>query len=205
MTFGDYGIMVNINQSTEQVLFVQGGGEGAHAADAKLVASLREQLGSGYGVRYPLMPKEDDPNYATWKQCIAEELANVGDNLLLVGHSVGASVLLKFLADGGCKHSLAGVFLIAPPFLHDDEVWRWQEAELPKDVADRLPRGLPVFLYHGREDEIVPFSHQAMYAKALPHATVRALEGRNHQMNDDLTEVADDIKRVSARVDDEPA
>ena len=200
MTFGDYGSMVNVNQSAKQVLFVHGGGGGAHAEDAKLVASLREQLRSGYAVRYPLMPNEDDPNYAAWKQCIAEELANIGDNALLVGHSVGASVLIKALADGGFEQSIAGVFLIAPPFLHDDEVWRWQEAEWPKDVADRLPRGLPVFLYHGREDEVVPFSHQAMYAKALPHATVRALEGRNHQVNDDLTEVADDIKRVSARV-----
>jgi predicted alpha/beta hydrolase family esterase len=192
--------MVNVNQSAKQVLFVQGGGEGAHAADAKLVASLREQLGSGYAVRYPLMPKEDDPNCATWKQCIARELARIGEDALLVGHSVGAAVLMKFLADGDCKQSIAGVFLVAAPFLHDDEVWRWKEAELPTDVADRLPRGLPVFLYHGREDEIVPFSHQAMYAKALPHATVRVLEGRDHQVNENLTEVADDIKRVSGKL-----
>ena len=200
MVFGDYGSMMNLDQSAKQVLFVQGGGDGAHAADAKLVASLREQLGSGYAVRYPLMPKEDDPNYTTWKQRIAEELARIGDDALLVGHSVGAAVLIKSLADGGFTQSIAAVFLVAPPFLHDDEVWRWKEAELPQDVADRLPRGLPVFAYHGREDEIVPFSHFAMYAKALPHATFRALEGRDHQVNEDLTEVADDIKRVSGKV-----
>ena len=200
MTFGNYGSMSNVDQSAEQVLFVHGAGEGAHAADAKLVASLREQLGSGYEVRYPLMPNESDPDCATWQQCISSELAIIGDDALLVGHSIGASVLIKFLADGDFKHSVAGVFPIATPFWHDHEVWRWKEAELPKDVADRLPRDLPVFLYHGREDEVVPFSHLAMYAKALAHATIRALDGRNHQVNDDLSEVADDIKRVSAKV-----
>jgi hypothetical protein len=69
---------------------------------------------------------------------------------------------------------------------------------LPKNVAATLPRGLPVFLYHGREDEIVPCSHLELYAQALPQAIVRALDGRNHQLNDDLTEVADDIKRLAS-------
>lgn len=200
MRFGDYGRMTNVDQSTERVLFVHGAGEGAHAADAKLVASLREKLGRGFEVRYPLLPNESDPEYAAWKQSIAGELATIGNGALLVGHSIGASVLIKCLADGGFRQSIAGVFLVAAPFWHDHEVWRWKEAELPQDAADRLPRELPMFLYHGREDEIVPFSHLAMYAKLLPDATVRALDGRDHQVHEDLTEVADDVKRVIAKV-----
>lgn len=181
----------------KQVLFVHGGGGGAHAEDSKLVTSLGEQLGHGYVVRYPKMPNEDDPDYETWKQCIFKELAIMGDDALLVGHSIGASVLIKVLTDGDRKQSVAGAFLIAAPFWHDHEVWRWPEVELPPDSADKLPSGVPVFLYHGREDEIVPFSHLALYANALPQAIVRAVDGRNHQLNDDLTEVADDIKRLA--------
>src|SRR4051812_15264491 len=42
-----------------RVMFVQGGGEGAHDSwDNKLVASLEQALGAGYSVRYPRMPKE---------------------------------------------------------------------------------------------------------------------------------------------------
>jgi pimeloyl-ACP methyl ester carboxylesterase len=85
------------------------------------------------------------------------------------------------------------VFLLAAPFWHDDEFWRWKEVELPDDAAARIPDGVPVFLYHGRQDEVVPFSHVEMYARALPQATVRRLDGRNHQLDDDLTEVARDI------------
>jgi hypothetical protein len=42
-----------------QVLFVQGGGRGAHQADARLVANLVNALGSDYDVHYPVMPHED--------------------------------------------------------------------------------------------------------------------------------------------------
>lgn len=181
----------------KQVLFIHGAGEGAHAADAKLVASLEKQLGPGYTVRYPRMPKEDDPDFDTWRLCIAKELASMGDGALLVGHSIGASVLIGILADGGFKPSVAGAFLVAAPFWHDHEIWRWQEVELSANAADRLPRALPLFLYHGREDEVVPFSHVEMYAQALPRAIIRAVDGRDHQLNDDLSEVADDIKRVA--------
>jgi hypothetical protein len=179
-----------------QVLFVQGGGKGAYDADARLAASLESKLGADYQVRYPRMPDEDEPDFAAWKACIAQELAAMGEGALVVGHSIGASVVIRVLAESEAERGLAGVFLIAAPFWHDDEVWRWKEAELPKDAGDRLSGGPPLFLYHGRQDEIVPFGHLGLYAKALPKAVVRRLEGRNHQLDDDLSEVAGDILRL---------
>jgi uncharacterized protein len=177
------------------VLFVHGGGSGAYAADSKLAANLEKKLGPGYVVRFPKMPNEAEPNYKTWKWRILKELAVMGDDAILVGHSIGASVIIKLLTDAELEHSLAGVFLVSTPFWYDHEVWHWEEVELPRDAAKRLPRGVPVFLYHGRADEFVPFSHVGKYAKALPKAVVRRLGG-NHQLNDDLTEVARDISRL---------
>ena len=42
----------------QQILFIQGGGEGAYQEDEKLVASLRNALGDAYKVRFPQMPNE---------------------------------------------------------------------------------------------------------------------------------------------------
>jgi predicted alpha/beta hydrolase family esterase len=176
-----------------QVLFVHGGGEGAYEADAKLVASLRAELGADYVVRYPEMPNEADPDYEVWKNVIAAELGAMGSGAVLAGHSIGASVIIRAVVDGGIGQSLAGVFLVAAPFWYDHDFWRWDEVKLPGNAAERIPNGLPVFLYHGRQDESVPFSHAEMYARALPQATLRPLDGRNHQLDDDLTEVAQDI------------
>jgi hypothetical protein len=59
---------------TPQVLFIQGGGAGAHDEwDDKLVESLRRELGGGYEVRYPRMPDEGDPNDARWSAAIRRE------------------------------------------------------------------------------------------------------------------------------------
>jgi hypothetical protein len=176
-----------------QVLFVHGGGGGAYDEDSRLVASLRAELGTGYVVRYPEMPNEEDPDYDTWTNLIAGELAAMGSGAVLVGHSIGASVAVRAVVDGRIGESLAGVFLLAAPFWYDHDFWRWDDVKLPSNAAERIPHGLPVFLYHGRQDEVVPFSHAEMYARALPQATVRRLDGRNHQLNDDLTEVARDI------------
>jgi predicted alpha/beta hydrolase family esterase len=177
-----------------QVLFIQGAGsEGAYAEDAKLVESLRARLGPDYVVRYPRMPNEEEPEYAVWKNVIAGEVADMGSGAILVGHSIGASVIIRAVVDGGIGQSLAGVFLLAAPFWYDHHFWRWDEVKLPGDAAERIPHGLPVFLYHGRQDEFVPFAHAEMYAQALPHATLRPLDARNHQLNEDLTEVAQDI------------
>jgi uncharacterized protein len=180
---------------SKQVLFIQGAGsEGAYDEDAGLAASLRDKLGADYVVRYPRMPNEAEPEYEVWKNAIAGELAAMGSGAILVGHSIGASVIIRAVVDGGVGPSLGGVFLLAAPFWYEHDFWRWDEVRLPADAAERIPDGLPVFLYHGRQDEFVPFSHAKMYARALPHATLRPLDGRNHQLGDDLTEVAHDIK-----------
>ena len=56
------------------------------------------------------------------------------------------------------------------------------------------PEGLPMFFYHSRDDELVPFGHLALYAEKVPHARFRAFYGRGHQFDDDLSEVAHDIE-----------
>jgi pimeloyl-ACP methyl ester carboxylesterase len=54
----------------------------------------------------------------------------------------------------------------------------------------------PLFIYHGSADETAPVAHADLYARALPRAVVRRLDGRDHQLNDDLSEVAADIRQL---------
>jgi uncharacterized protein len=53
-----------------------------------------------------------------------------------------------------------------------------------------------LFFYHSRDDEWVPFAHLALYAEKVPHANVREFDGRGHQFDDDLSEVAHDIQSL---------
>jgi predicted alpha/beta hydrolase family esterase len=182
---------------TKQILFVQGGGEGVHDEwDNRLVASLERELGPGYEIRYPHMPNEGDPSYGAWKAKLVTEIEALEEGSILVGHSVGGTILINAIAERPPKRKLAGVFLIAAPFVGGGG---WPSADInpPKDMGARLPAGVPIHLYHGSADETAPIAHLALYAKALPQAHVRCLEGRQHQLNDDLSEVARDIRALS--------
>lgn len=179
----------------KQVLFIQGVGQGAYQEDKILAENLQDVLGTAFDVRYPKMPDEASPDSGAWKVTIARELAALDGDVVLVGHSVGAFVLLKYLSEETVEKPIAGLFLIAAPFV-GTEGWQIEEDAPPEDFASKLPEGLPVFLYHSRDDEWVPYAHLALYAEKLPQATIHEFDGRGHQFDGDLSEVARDIKEL---------
>jgi predicted alpha/beta hydrolase family esterase len=181
---------------TRQILFVQGGGKGTHDEwDDKLVDSLARALGARYEVRYPRMPNEADPNCASWMAALIEQIPALDDGAILVGHSIGGTILIAALAEQKPQRKLGAVFLIAAPYVGQDG-WPSDDIAQMTGLGLRLPKGLPIYLYHGDADESVPFSHLGFYATAIPRAVVRPLKGRNHQLNDNMSEVARDIKEL---------
>jgi pimeloyl-ACP methyl ester carboxylesterase len=179
---------------SKQILFIQGGGEGTHDAwDNKLVASLETELGRDYAVRYPLMPNEGDPNYPAWKAAIVKELDALDDDAILVGHSLGGSFLMHALAEHRPKRKWGAVALIAPPFFGDGG-WVGDDTGPAANLTEELRSDVPVLLYHGAADDEVPPEHMDLYAKAIPHAKTRVLADQDHQLNNDLSEIARDIR-----------
>lgn len=179
---------------TKHVLLIHGGGQGAYEADEELAADLQNLLGAAYDVRYPKMPDEERPEYEAWKNQIARELTALDGEVILVGHSLGGSILLKYLSEEKVEKPVAGIFLIATPYWGAED-WEVSEYALQDSFASKLPSELPVFFYHSRDDEVVPFVHLALYAEKLAQATFREFDGCGHQF-DDLSEVAWDIKRL---------
>ena len=173
-----------------QVLFIQGGGEGAHDEwDVRLADDLQRRLGEEFDVRYPLMPAEADPSSANWGPAIRREIADLDEGAVVVGHSVGATILIHTLAEQPPGHELAAIVLVAAPFVGEGG-WPSYEFELPKDLGARLPHGVRIHVFHGLGDETVPPSHADLYAQVIPQARVHLLAGRDHQLNNDLSDVA---------------
>lgn len=182
--------------ANRQILFIQGGGEGAHDEwDDKLVDSLRRELGDRFEVRYPRMPAEDDPSDATWGPSIRQEVATLDAGAIVVGHSVGATILVHALADKPPQTDLGAIVLIAAPFVGAGG-WPGDEFELPIDLGARLPQGVPVHVFHGLEDETAPPAHADLYAHAIPQARLHRLPERDHQLGNDLADVARVIRTL---------
>jgi len=173
-----------------QVLFIQGGGAGTHDEwDDQLVDSLRRELGDACEIRYPRMPAEDDPSYAAWGPAISEATATLEDGATVVGHSVGGTLLVHTIAERPPEVTLAAIVLIAAPFVGVGG-WPAEEFELPSHLGALLPARVPVHVFHGQDDDAVPPAHADLYARAIPQAQLHRLPGRDHQLGNDLGEVA---------------
>ena len=178
---------------TKQVLFIQGGGDDGYEADAKLVDSLHNALGKNYQISYPRMQTDEAVPDFGWLKQIGTEIGKLRDDGILVAHSLGASLLLKYLTENKVSKEIARIFLLSTPFWTGKEDWV-QGLKLQEDFADRLSPTSRFFFYHCRDDEEIPFDHLAAYRHKLPGSTFRAFENGGHQYGNNLNVVAKDIK-----------
>src|SRR5207248_2516237 len=103
------------------------------------------------------------------------------------------TILINALAETPPKRQLAGIFLIAAPFVGHGG-WPSDDMRPKANLGARLPPKTPINLYHGSKDETAPLAHVDLYERAIPGAIVHRLPGRDHQLNDDLAEVAAGVR-----------
>jgi predicted alpha/beta hydrolase family esterase len=179
-----------------QILFLHSAGsQGMNEGSSNLVADLKNKLGAQYEVLYPIMPHPENPQYKLWKAKLKKVLAVPKGKMILVGHSLGGSVLLKYLSENKFNKPVAGLFLIATPYW-GKEGWKIAKFMLKEDFASKL-RPIPeIFFYHCSGDDVVSLDHLHAYKQKLPQAKVRVIEGDEHQFNGGLTEIIEDIKNL---------
>ncbi len=73
-----------------------------------------------------------------------------------MGHSLDASLLLKYLSEYELKNRSTGIFFISTPFWSGGEDWV-QGLKPDKAFDNEIPKYVPIFLYHSRDDEVIPF------------------------------------------------
>ena len=184
----------------KQILFIHSAEkQGANRGSRHIVSYLTESLTADYQIFCPLMPCPERPNYQLWKDRIEDEMKNLGDDIILIGHSLGGSVILKFLSEQPVQKSIAGLFLIAPPFWGRDDDWQIDEYKLSENFADALPEIPLICIYHSRDDQWVPYSHLFDYAEALPKAILHKFGVRGHNFTNGIPELVDDITNLTIR------
>jgi len=179
------------------LLFIQGAGDmWASDGSGVLLNYLREQLGDEMTIFGPEMPDAAiGPTYAKWSAQIAKLVGSIDSPLVLVGHSVGASVILKWLAETKAPGNLVALYLASTPWWGADG-WGYDEFGLPDGFEKRLP-GMPIFLYHSSEDPHVPIEHLRIYERHLPSAHVRVIPGAEHSFTNGLPELVEDVRATA--------
>lgn len=185
-----YGGMVTI-------LFIhsagsQGPGEGSSA----LLTGLRAILPPRVALVAPLMPKPDAPEAEPWLMALDAEMRAIEGDFLMLGHSLGGSVILQTLARFGVPDRLLGVVTLAAPFWGAGG-WEVEDFALPHDASTRL-RALPrLVILQGDADEVVEKNHPNLYQTLLPQALVTVLPGIDHEASLAAPAVLDALKSIT--------
>jgi len=159
-------------------------GAGAAAQDPPF-PSLRAALGPSWTVTAPEL---GEPDPAAWTRTLRRALDEAAPGTVAVGHSLGASHLLKTLAGMGPQARLRGMVGLAPPFWGLPG-WDVEGYALPPWAAEALTH-LPVRLFFGARDEVVTPDHGPAWAAALPNARTYLLEDQGHDFAGSLAAVA---------------
>jgi predicted alpha/beta hydrolase family esterase len=162
-------------------------GEGKGSYD--LVKYLRSKLSGEYRILFPKIKKPGAPAYAKFKEMFSASFKNISSPVILIGHSLGASMLLKFLSEEKPGISVAALFLVSTPHWKSN----MKEFELKDNFQNNLKDIPAIFLYHSKNDEEAPIESLAFYEKAFKTATVHKLPGKEHTFSKGLPKLVADI------------
>ncbi len=154
---------------------------------------LQFQLWDEYVVYTPQMPNKQNAQYEEW--CILfEKLVNaLDDNFILVGHSLWAAFIVKYLSENKIDKKIKKLHLLGTPFdenMDSDKLVGFRRKGSLLQLKEQV---WELFFYHSKDDFAVPYGHFLKYQEALLDAKFRSFEDRNHFLQWEISELNRDI------------
>ena len=153
---------------------------------------LNEVLGNEFEMFYPQMQNKLTSEYLEWKTWFEKLFPFLNDGVILVGHSLGAIFLVKYLSENDFPKKIRALFLVAAPF-DNDEGKTMGSFTLGRDFSKLTNQVPEIFLYHSKDDPTVPFFDFEKYKEKLPQAKFFSFEDRGHFNTETFEELASQI------------
>lgn len=157
---------------------------------------LQGTLGDNYDVLLPHMPNSENARYGEWKIWLEKIAPLLDEEVILVGHSLGGITLVKYLSENDFPKKIKAVFLIAPAYDSIAGDFDMADFMISADLKKIFEQVGKVFIYHSKDDEVVPFSNFERYETELPEAVFRTFEDRGHFNQTEFPEIVEDIKSL---------
>lgn len=171
-----------------KLIFIHGAGDDVERPDG-IARFLKTRLGSAFDIAAPQMP---DGGADVLGDRVEDALRETDADTILVGHSLGASMLLKVISERLPGLHARALVLIAPPFWGAKD-WLYEDFYLPDGFAGTLTRIDNVVHIQGGADDSVDIGHQALYAKHLPGMRLITLDGAGHDIEGDGRSRLEDV------------
>lgn len=161
---------------------------------------VKEELGEGYYFAIPKMPNPDNAKYEEWKIWFERHLNELSsDSVILIGLSLGAEFLAKYLIENDIDLEIKGLFLLAGPCGYFEDSQGMDCASFSFELSDLVgleEKAAKIHILHSKDDFVVPYEHALKYKSFLPQATLHTYEDKNHFLVEELPELVELIKEL---------
>jgi len=154
--------------------------------------NLETVLAGRFEVIRPVMPCAKNAKYVEWRIWIEKFFPFLRDDIVLVGHSLGGSFWLKYLAEREFPVKISQLHLVAAAATETNEPLG--DFALPRDLSRVAKQVNKIYLYHSKDDPVVPFSDLEIISAKLPGAEKVIFPDRQHFRIKDFPELAERIK-----------
>jgi uncharacterized protein len=165
----------------------------------KWAGALSEDLGEDYEVFTPSMPNSDNAKYEEWKIWFERHFEHLRNDIILIGWSLGGMFLIKYLTENEFPYQIRALFLIASPampFLEEPEDCAEFAFSLEATVS-LFEKCEKIYLFHSKDDFVVPFEHGEALSKKLPEAEFITFEDKNHFLIEEFPELVGKIRSLA--------
>jgi len=167
----------------------------------KWISSLGEDLGEEYEVVAPPMPNKQNAKFEEWSVWFERHFEYLKDDAILMGCSLGAMFLAKYLSNNDLPFRPKAVILMAGVYqTHDFVSDDWKDCGDfligPEKVRVICEKTNKVIIMHSKDDFLVPFEHGVALSEALAEAEFVVFEDKNHFLIEDFPELVESIKEL---------
>lgn len=156
--------------------------------------NLQKDLGGNFDVLLPRMPNTTFAKYDEWKITFEKILAICDKKLILVGHSMGAVFLIKFLAENTIDKKILSLHLVAGPIEDDDLIDEVLGTfKPPTNLSSVSKQAKKIYIYHSFDDPVVPIANAEKLHKALSKSFLKRFDNRGHFLDKHFPELVKSI------------
>ncbi len=157
--------------------------------------SLEERLEGNFKVIAPMMPCKFNAKYKEWKIWFDKLIPFLKDGVVMIGHSLGGIFLAKYLSENDFPKKISATYIIAAPYDTENSEYSLADFVLPKSLEKFQRQGGKIFIYHSKDDPIVPFSDSEKYLKSIPEAKRIIFTDKGHFMMEEFPELIESLKK----------
>lgn len=159
--------------------------------------SLGERLGGDFEIIAPEMPNGLNAKYLEWKIWFDKIVPLLNQEVVLVGHSLGGTFLVKYLAENKFPKNIKSLHLAAPAYDAEGTEESMADFLMPDNLEAVSNSSERILLYQSKDDVVVPPLNAEKFKKAIPSIEVMYFEDRGHFRQEEFPELVENIRKNS--------